>query len=231
MHYYPARALVGLKRWREAAAHYEAALRQLPAYTAAHVGLADAHLADGKPRAALEALQRGQKALPNDPRLVDAKATSRAALAIVGAAGRVLGGVAPLAPKDALVRVKLGELLSRRRAAGRCGARCCARRSALDPTVASYWNSLGMVLGGSGDLPGAEQAFREATTRDRGERAVRLQPRPGAGAAEQAREAAAEFRARWSSIRVRPPRGSGSRNCDSPRNTKARRTRESGFAE
>ena len=37
----------------------------------------------------------------------------------------------------------------------------------LDPATASYWNSLGMVLGGGGDLPGAEQAFREAGTRDR----------------------------------------------------------------
>ena len=36
----------------------------------------------------------------------------------------------------------------------------------LDPATASYWNALGMVLGGAGDFPGAEQAFREAATRD-----------------------------------------------------------------
>jgi Tfp pilus assembly protein PilF len=37
----------------------------------------------------------------------------------------------------------------------------------LDPETASYWNSLGMVLAGSGDLAQGEQAFREAGTRDR----------------------------------------------------------------
>ena len=36
----------------------------------------------------------------------------------------------------------------------------------LDPATASYWNALGMVLGGGGDFPGAEQAFRAAATRD-----------------------------------------------------------------
>jgi protein O-GlcNAc transferase len=36
----------------------------------------------------------------------------------------------------------------------------------IDPAPASYWNSLGMVLGGEGDLAGAERAFREATARD-----------------------------------------------------------------
>ena len=60
-HYYAARALVGLKRWREAATHYEAALQKLPAYTAAYVGLAEVHLADGKPNLALEAVRRGLK--------------------------------------------------------------------------------------------------------------------------------------------------------------------------
>jgi len=37
---------------------------------------------------------------------------------------------------------------------------------ALDAGEASYWNSLGMVLGASGTMPEAEKAFREATSRD-----------------------------------------------------------------
>ena len=71
-----------------------------------------------------------------------------------------------MAPADALVRVKLGELY---RDAERPAdaARLMREAVRLDPSVASYWNALGMVLGGSGDLPGAEQAFREAATRDR----------------------------------------------------------------
>ena len=70
------------------------------------------------------------------------------------------------APKDALVRVKLGELY---RDLGRLqdAARLLRDALQLDASVASYWNSLGMILGGSGDLTGGEQAFREATARDR----------------------------------------------------------------
>jgi Flp pilus assembly protein TadD len=38
----------------------------------------------------------------------------------------------------------------------------------LDPEPASYWNSLGMVLGGAGRLDEAERAFAEAAGRDPG---------------------------------------------------------------
>jgi Flp pilus assembly protein TadD len=36
----------------------------------------------------------------------------------------------------------------------------------IEPANASYWNSLGMVLGGTGRLAEAEQAFRKAVERD-----------------------------------------------------------------
>jgi Tfp pilus assembly protein PilF len=36
----------------------------------------------------------------------------------------------------------------------------------LDPHVADFWNSLGMVLGGGGQHGEAAQAFREAVKRD-----------------------------------------------------------------
>ena len=75
-HYYAARALTGLKRWREAAAHYERALQKLPSYSAAYLGLADAHLAGGKAPLALEAIRRGQKAAPDDPRSSSANSTA-----------------------------------------------------------------------------------------------------------------------------------------------------------
>jgi choline-sulfatase len=164
-HYYAARALVGLKRWREAAAQYEHALRQLPVYSAAYIGLADAHLADGKPALALEAIRRGQKALPDDPRLIDHEGDIARRMGDLATAGRAWERVAQMAPEDALVRVKLGELYrDTQRPAD--AARLLREAVTLDPSVASYWNSLGMVLGGSGDLAGAEQAFREAVTRD-----------------------------------------------------------------
>jgi tetratricopeptide (TPR) repeat protein len=164
-HYYAARALGGLSRWPEAATHYEAALKQLPLYSAAYIGLADAHLASGKPALALEAIARGKKALPDDPRLLDREGDIARRQGDFGRASRAWEQVTKMAPQDALVRVKLGELY-RDTGQSADAARLLREALALDPAVASYWNSLGMVLGGAGDLAGAEQAFREAATRD-----------------------------------------------------------------
>jgi arylsulfatase A-like enzyme/Tfp pilus assembly protein PilF len=164
-HYYAARALGGLARWREAAAHYENAVKLLPSYSAAYVGLADAHLADGRLAQAMEAIARGQKALPDDPRLVDREGDIAKRAGDLARARRAWARVAQMAPDDALVRVKLGEL---HRDAGETADAVRLLREAvtLDPSVASYWNSLGMTLGGAGDLASAEQAFREAVNRD-----------------------------------------------------------------
>jgi choline-sulfatase len=164
-HYYAARALVGLKRWREAAVHFEGAVQKLPAYTAAYLGLADALLAEGKTDLALDAVRRGQKASPDDPRLAEREGDISRRVGDTAEAMRAYERVATMAPADALVRVKLGELY---RDMGRPADAARLLRDAvrLDPATASYWNSLGMVLGGSGDLAGAEQAFREAVARD-----------------------------------------------------------------
>jgi len=166
-HYYAARALVGLKRWREAATHYEGALEKLPAYTAAYVGLADVHLADGKPDLALDAVRRGLTVSPDDPRLIELEGDAARRLGDVAATVRAYERVAQLAPRDALIRVKLGELY---RDLGRPAdaARLLREAVTLDPDVASYWNSLGMVLAGNGDMVAGEQAFREASARDGG---------------------------------------------------------------
>ena len=164
-HYYAARALTGLKRWREAAVHYEGAITKLPTYTAAYVGLADAALADGKVDQALDAVRRGEKAVPGDPRLIEREGDIERRRGGRDLAARAYERVAQMAPRDALVRIKLGEVY---RDLGRPGDAARVMREAiqLDPTTASYWNALGMVLGGANDFPGAEQAFREAATRD-----------------------------------------------------------------
>ena len=192
-HYYAARALTGLKRWREAAAHYEKALVQLPAYSAAYLGLAEAHLADGKATLALDAVRRGQRAAPEDPRLIDREGDIGRQLGDRSLAVRSYERVARMAPRDALVRVKLGELY---RDAGRPADATRLLREAinLEPATASYWNSLGMILAGGGDLPGGEAAFQQAVSRDRANAqytynlglALARQNRPG--------EAAAQFR-------------------------------------
>jgi arylsulfatase A-like enzyme/Tfp pilus assembly protein PilF len=164
-HYYAARALMGLKRYREAAKQYEGAIEKLPAYTAAYVGLTEAHLGDGNLAGAREAVSRGMKVAPDDPRLVERGGDVARRAGDVGAAVQAFQRVATLAPKDALIRVKLGELF---RDLGRTDDAIRLLREAvqLDPAAASYWNALGMVLGGNGDLAGAEQAFRAASARD-----------------------------------------------------------------
>jgi len=167
VHYYAARSFAGIKRWREAAVHYEGALAKLPGYSAAYLGLADAHLADGRSDLALDAIHRGRKASPDDPRLIEREGDIVRRLGDSEQAVRDYERVAAMAHDDALIRVKLGELY---RDLGRPADATRLLRDAvkLDPETASYWNSLGMVLGGSGDMPAAEQAFREATTRDSG---------------------------------------------------------------
>jgi arylsulfatase A-like enzyme/tetratricopeptide (TPR) repeat protein len=164
-HYYAARALAGLKRWREAAVHFEGALQKLPAYPAAYLGLADAFLAEGKTDLALDAVRRGQTASPDDPRLVEREGDVSRRLGDTAQTIRAYERVAAMAPADALIRAKLGELY---RDMGRPADAARLLRDAvrLEPATASYWNSLGMVLGGSGDLAGGEQAFREAVARD-----------------------------------------------------------------
>ncbi len=167
-HYYAARALAGLKRWGEAAVHFEGALKKLPAYSAAYLGLADALLAEGKNGLALDAVRRGQKASPDDPRLVEREGDISRRLGDTAQTLRAYERVAAMAPADALIRVKLGEL---HRDLGRPADAVRLLRDAvrLEPATASYWNSLGMVLGGNNDLAGAEEAFREAATRNAGD--------------------------------------------------------------
>lgn len=165
-HYYAARALTGLKRWRAAASHYEGAIEKLPSYSAAYLGLSEAHLASGNVSLALDAVRRGQKASPSDPRLIEREGDIARSIRDASLAAKAYERVAQMAPRDALVRVKLGEVF---RDLGRPvdAARLIREAIHLDPAPASYWNSLGMLLGGSGDLSGGEQAFREAVARDR----------------------------------------------------------------
>jgi len=68
-HYYYGRALVGLRRWRAAAAEFERAIPHLPAFTASYLALADCRKASGDLAAAITAVRRGEEAVPSDPRL------------------------------------------------------------------------------------------------------------------------------------------------------------------
>jgi choline-sulfatase len=165
LNYYTARALMGARRWREAAARYEAAIRLLPAYGPAYLGLSDARVAGKDFAGALEAVTRGQRAAPSDVRLIEREGELCRRAGRPDAAALAYERMVKLAPRDALARVRLGEL-HRDMGRPREAARLLREAVQIDPAPASYWNSLGMVLGGEGDLAGAERAFREATARD-----------------------------------------------------------------
>jgi tetratricopeptide (TPR) repeat protein len=167
VHYYLARALVGLRRCPEAIPHFEGAIRYQPAYAMAHEGLAECRAAGGDLRGALRAVEAGRKALPKDPGLPQREARLRLELGDRPGALRAYDQALALGPKNALVRVQAGE--AHRDAGDLARAAELMREAvALDPAPASFWNSLGMVLGAKGDLAEAEKAFREAVARDAG---------------------------------------------------------------
>ena len=68
-HYYFGQALVGLGRWREAAAEFERAIPRLPGFAASYLTLAECRVALRDRNGAIDALRRGQRAVPSDPRL------------------------------------------------------------------------------------------------------------------------------------------------------------------
>jgi arylsulfatase A-like enzyme/tetratricopeptide (TPR) repeat protein len=168
VHYYLGKALLGLKRYGEAAPHFEGAIRFQPAYAMAHESLAECRAAQGDLKGAIAALRKGREAAPTDPSLPRTEGGYWERLGNRGEAIRAYEAALPLAPKNAWLRIRLGELL---RDAGDLERAAALMREAvaLDPSTASYWNALGMVLGARGQLEEAEKAFREATSRDGGD--------------------------------------------------------------
>jgi choline-sulfatase len=165
VHFYLGRAQLGLGRVRDAERNFERTIALMPSFTQAHVSLAEARLARKDPRGAIDALVRGQRDAPNEPELYDREGQIWEQLSDVPRAMAAYERVAALAPRDALVRWRMGELLLTRGAPDR--ARSLFREATeLDPSEADYWNSLGMVLGGDGDHTAAADAFRKALERD-----------------------------------------------------------------
>ena len=68
-HYYYGQALVGLGRWRDAAAEFERAIPRLPGFAASYLTLAECRVAAKDKTGAIDALRRGTRAVPSDPRL------------------------------------------------------------------------------------------------------------------------------------------------------------------
>ena len=165
VHYYLGRALVGLARYKDAAVHFEGAIRFLPAYVPAYESLAECRIALRDLTGAVAALRSGEAAVPTQARLHEREAQVWLQLKKPREAIQAYEAARSLSPSDALLRVRLGEVY---RDAGDFDKAVELIREglAIDPKTASYWNSLGMVLGGSDRMAEAEKAFREAVDRD-----------------------------------------------------------------
>jgi choline-sulfatase len=165
VHYYLGRALLGLRRYADAAPQFEGAIRFQPAYGMAHEALAECRAEQGDLKGAIAALEKGREAAPEDGSLPMREASYWEHLGNRPEAIRAYEAALPLAPKNAWVRVRMGELF---RDAGDLPRAAALMREAvgLEAANASYWNSLGMVLGAKGDMAEAEKAFREAASRD-----------------------------------------------------------------
>lgn len=161
IHFYLARALFAMRRFPEAAQHFEEATRRAPVHAEAWEGMARALSASGHAQAALAALRRGEAALPGDPGLRAARARLLRHLGRAEEARAAYEAALPLAPKSATLRLELGELL---RDMGRPQEAIARLREAveLEPQSAEAWSALGTTLGGSGRLSEAEKSFQEA---------------------------------------------------------------------
>jgi choline-sulfatase len=165
VHFYLGRALLGLRRFAEAARHFEEAARRAPLHAPAWERLADSRVAAGDTDGALAALRQGQAALPGDAGLRAAEARVLISLRRLPEARVAYEAALPLAPKNARLRTQLGELL---RDMGARDEAIQRLREAVDlePANAGAWNTLGMTLGGAGRMAEAEKCFREALRLD-----------------------------------------------------------------
>ncbi|HXB55646.1 MAG TPA: sulfatase-like hydrolase/transferase [Vicinamibacteria bacterium] len=161
VHFFLGRALFAAGRIRAAAPQFEEAARWAPASAAAWKGLGESRTAMGDANGALEALHRGEAAVPRD---ADLRLTEARLLRKLGRgeeARRAYESGLSLAPGNAQGHAELGELL---RDLGAVDEAIRRQREAVDlePSDAYYWATLGMTLGGSGRMDEAEKAFREA---------------------------------------------------------------------
>jgi tetratricopeptide (TPR) repeat protein len=164
-HYYFGQALVGLRRWREAATQFERAIPRLPGFAASYLALAECRAAGGDLKGSIAALRAGERAVPADPRLYEREGATWQRLGNAAEAIRAYTTELRYAEKDPVVRERLAGL---HRDAGdwQSAEKYFREAIALDSADAEYWNSLGMVLGARGELAEAERVFREAIQRN-----------------------------------------------------------------
>jgi len=164
-HYYYGQALAGLGRWREASVEFERAIPRLPGFAASYLTLAQCRVALHDRTGAIEALQRGELAVPADARIRrrlgelyrDSGAFPQAAGAFRSAIERD--------PGEASQWNSLGMILG---AGGELGEAERAFREAIqrDPREARYAYNLGLTLQREHRAAEAARLFRKTLELD-----------------------------------------------------------------
>ena len=160
-------ALVAMRGGRSAEAVQrlrEVSRRGLDSYEV-HFYLARAHAAGRQWRDAAVEYERATKKFPAGVEAWRGLGESRIALNDPRGAIRAFETLVSLAHQDPVALMQLGETY---RDLGKWddATRTIQRALALDPGPAQYWNSLGTVLGGGGNMAEAEHAFSEAVKRE-----------------------------------------------------------------
>ncbi|RMH23295.1 MAG: hypothetical protein D6696_01085 [Acidobacteria bacterium] len=162
LHLYLGRALLGQRRFADAAGHFQEAAARTPTYVGAWLGLAEAYAQQGDADAALAALRGGRQAMPDNVALRREEARLLRLLGRPHEARRALASALELAPRDAFLHAALAEVLAELDEPKAAIAEL-RRAVELEPEGARYWNALGMRLIAAGELAEAERAFRRAS--------------------------------------------------------------------
>ncbi len=163
--YYLGRTLVDLRRFAEATAPLEEAVRMAPAVGPAWAYLAEAYRAAGRAAEAAEAIRRGLAAVPGHAGLRLARGRLALEAGDLASAAADLEAARGAAPDDADVRTALSDLYRARGEAGRALAEAEAAVR-LEPAAAGRHVARGLALGAAGREAEAGEAFAEALRRD-----------------------------------------------------------------
>ena len=165
VHLFLGKALAASGEPREAAMHFGVATERASSQLSAWEGLVDALIAANDREAALRALDRGRRVLPDAVSLRLREARLLRDLGRRKAAIQAYEHALPFAEREGSIRCELGEVM--RDAGDIRGAIATLQEGVhLDRTSAECWNSLAVTLGGARRVDEAERAFRQAVALD-----------------------------------------------------------------
>jgi arylsulfatase A-like enzyme/Tfp pilus assembly protein PilF len=164
-HYYYGRALVGLGRWREAAAEFERAIPRLPAFAASYLLLADCRTASGDRAGAIAALTRAREAVPSNVQVQRRLAELQRDAGDLAAAEREFREAIARDPSEASQWNSLGMIVGARGELGEA-ERLFGEAIQRDPREARYTFNLGLTLEREHRTADAAAMFRKTLKLD-----------------------------------------------------------------